>query len=650
MVHLRLLAAALFFCVAAASVSPLRASQDPFPLYDCVTPNVAFWRDIYGRYPSSQGVLHDKRDLRIVYEVLDVEGTWENGARERDRQRIERAKEGYLAILKTLASGASPQTMEEKRVAGLFGAKAMIDDFRLAQDNIRFQSGQKDNFRKGLIRSGAYLEEIKQIMVSYGVPEDLAYLPHVESSFNYKAYSKFGAAGVWQFTESSGKQFKLDVDYAIDERRDPIKATHAAARMLRHNYEKLGTWPLAVTAYNHGINGMLRAKTAKGDYERIFQEHESELFKFASRNFYSEFLAAREVAKNYQAFFGPLPIEPPVNSKAVALPNYAPLDELLQYLKVDLETFKALNPALREPIYSGQKLIPKGYEVRVPQQSKVVRLAENIPAEILKEDQAQTIMYQVRQGDTAFSIARQHGITVAELLRGNGLDEKAVICPEQNLRIPGVGEKGALLITAQYANEQGLTGAAGSPSPVKPAKTATGPDVVTAKDKDQSITKGALCPSPTPAKVLGNLEIELVKQQGKIYGTVRVEAEETLGHYARWLGVRAWDLRRLNGLRYDQTLTVNQQIKLPLAKGSKKRFEAQRYEFHKEMVDDFFAAYRLLEGTRTYQVKAGDTIWSLCQKEFELPFWLIKKYNPSVDFTQLKQGLRLVVPQVTAIR
>lgn len=676
MAYLRLLlAAALCFCVAAGSVSPVRAGQDSFPLYDCITPNVVFWRDIYGKYPSSQGVLHDKRDLRIIYEVLEVEGIWENGARERDRQKIERAKERYLEILKALAAGAPPQTREEKRVAGLFGARATAEDFRLAQDNIRFQSGQKDNFRKGLIRSGAYLEEIKQILASYGVPEDLAYLPHVESSFNYKAYSKFGAAGIWQFTESSGKQFKLDVDYAIDERRDPLKATHAAARMLRHNYELLGTWPLAVTAYNHGINGMMRAKAAKGDYEKIFQEHESELFKFASRNFYSEFLAAREVAKNYQAYFGPLPIEPAVNSKGVVLPNYALVDDLLKHLKVDLDTFKALNPALREPVYLGQKLIPKGYEVRVPQQGKVVRLADSIPPQILKEDQAQTTIYQVRQGDTAYSIARQHGVTVADLLRGNGLDDQAVICPGQNLRIPGAGERGTVVsLVGKKVEPQrsvGLTPVVSGEKPAVPAgaealslvklegapaapqvKAASGAEAATAKATESVVApaKGAQCPPLNPAKVLGNLGVEVVKKQGKAYGTVRVEAEETLGHYARWLGIRAWDLRRLNNLRYEQSLTVNQKLKIPLAKGSKARFEAQRYEFHKEMVEDFFAAYRLLEGTRSYRVKQGDTIWSLCENEFELPFWLVKKYNESVNFAQLKPGVRLVVPRVESIR
>jgi membrane-bound lytic murein transglycosylase D len=682
MVPLRvLLASALFFCVAATNLSPVQAAQDPFPLYDCITPNVAFWRDIYGKYPSTQGVLHDKRDLNIIYEVLDVEGTWETGARERDRQRIERAKERYLDILKSLAAGAPPQNREEKRVAALFGPRATPEEFRLAQDNIRFQSGQKDNFEKGLVRSGAYLAEIKQIMASYGVPEDLAYLPHVESSFNYKAYSKFGAAGIWQFTESSGKQFNLDVDYAIDERRDPLKATHAAARMLRHNYEKLGTWPLAVTAYNHGINGMMRAKAAKGDYERIFLEHESELFKFASRNFYSEFLAAREVAKNYKAYFGAIQVEPPVNSKAVVLPNYAHVNDLVKHLNVDLETFKSLNPALREPVYLGQKLIPKGYEVRVPQQGKAVRLADNIPPEIFKEDQAQTTMYQVRQGDTAYSIALAYGITVTDLLRGNGLDEQSVICPGQNLRIPSLGERRALTamvgkkvepqrpagLTPVVPTEKtvpqpggevvslvklaGASGSAPSAQPVQPVKVAALPEPATAKAPEPAkVAKGAQCPPLTPAKVLGNLGIEVVKKQGKSYGVVRVEAEETLGHYARWLGVRAWDLRHLNNLRYEQALAVNQQVKIPLAKGNKERFEAQRYEFHKEMVEDFFAAYRLLEGTRTYKVKQGDTIWSLCQTEFELPFWLIKKYNESVDFTQLKPGVHLVVPRVESIR
>ena len=148
-----------------------------------------------------------------------------------------------------------------------------------------------DRFREGLIRSGAYVDQIKEIFRSYGLPSDLAYLPHVESSFNPKAYSKFGAAGLWQFMRSTGKRF-LEIDYTLDERRDPIRASHAAARLLKENYKALGTWPMAITAYNHGLAGMMRATRSKGNYEAIFKQYRSRLFKFASRNFYSEFLAA----------------------------------------------------------------------------------------------------------------------------------------------------------------------------------------------------------------------------------------------------------------------------------------------------------------------------------------------------------------------
>lgn len=106
---------------------------------------------------------------------------------------------------------------------------------------------RKDRFRDGLIRSGAYIDEIKRIFRSQGLAEDLAYLPHVESSFNPKAYSKFGASGMWQFTRSTGKHY-MKVGYTIDERRDPIISSHAAAKLLRHNYQKLHNWPLALTA------------------------------------------------------------------------------------------------------------------------------------------------------------------------------------------------------------------------------------------------------------------------------------------------------------------------------------------------------------------------------------------------------------------
>ena len=155
----------------------------------------------------------------------------------------------------------------------------------------------------GLARSGAVIDKFKQTFLSHGLPVDLVYLPCVESSFNFKAYSKFGAAGIWQFTHSTGRRY-MEINYVVDERRDPFISADAAARLLKKNYAELKEWPLAITAYNHGLAGMRRAKNAKGSYEEIVKSYKSRSFKFASRNFYSEFLAARIVAKNPEKYFG----------------------------------------------------------------------------------------------------------------------------------------------------------------------------------------------------------------------------------------------------------------------------------------------------------------------------------------------------------
>jgi membrane-bound lytic murein transglycosylase D len=351
----------LFYCHSAhASVS-----QDSFPVYESMRANVAFWKKVYAEYPTTKGLIHDNRDLAIIYEVVDLASENQAGAGGINKERADRAKEKYRQILLSLAGGQAPQTSEAKRVLALFGGSPSSSQLSQAAEAIRFQQCLKDRFLEGLVRSGAYLAEIKKIFRSYDLPEDLAYLPHVESSFNYKAYSKFGAAGIWQFTQSTGKRF-MTIDYTLDERRDPIRASHAAARFLKENHKKLGSWPLALTAYNHGPSGIMRAKNQLGTYENIFNKYDGQSFGFASRNFYSEFIAAREVAKNYKKYFGNVTLAAPVSFVEVAIPGYAPIKDLSRHFRVDLATLKEFNPALRPPVFEGRKHVPRGYKLRLP--------------------------------------------------------------------------------------------------------------------------------------------------------------------------------------------------------------------------------------------------------------------------------------------
>ncbi|MFC1821580.1 transglycosylase SLT domain-containing protein [Thermodesulfobacteriota bacterium] len=615
-------------------------ASEPFPLYQSIKPNVEFWKKVYTQYSTTEGIIHDARNLNVIYEVIKLK----KDARKINRDRIKRVKSKYRLILQKLASNPEDAGPEAARVAALFGSRTNRRAFRRAMDNIRCQIGQKDRFRQGLIRSGAYLGKIKTIIRSNGLPLDLAYLPHVESSFNPKAFSKFGAAGIWQFTRSTGKRY-LKVGYVLDERRDPIYATFAAAKLLKENFAKLGNWPMAITAYNHGAAGMLRAKKAKGGYENVFKNYSSRTFKFASRNFYSEFLAARGVAKNHKRYFGELKLAAPRKTQKIELKGYASLKDLVGVLDTDPATIRDLNPALRQPVYRGQKYVPKGYVLRLPHKhdKSGLKLSADLPPNIYKPHQKRSRFYVVQKGDTAGRIAMNHRVKLSDLILANNLNTRATVYPGQNLRLPTPGEKRDRVAGLKVASLQ-------VNQPKKQSKQ---------KPKSKQVSPKKISPTPVeqrrpttpvnPEIVTSHLLVEkVVYRKGKPVGFIRVEAEETLGHYAEWLGIPTQKIRTLNGFLYGQVIRTEQRIKLPFGQVSKEAFEEKRFEYHKEIEEDFFASYKIDE-IQPYRVKNGDNIWKLCYEVFEVPFWLIKKYNSHLNFNQLQPSHELVVPVVSEI-
>jgi membrane-bound lytic murein transglycosylase D len=656
---------------------------DPFPVYDSIRPNISFWKKIYSEYSTTQGVIHDSQNLNIIYEVIELKDRNRHGSQKINRDRIRAAKQKYKLILAELREGQAPVGSDERRVADLFGANATPEDFQAAMRNLRCQVGQKDPFREGIVRAGAYLQEIKRIFRDSGLPEDLAYLPHVESSYNPQAYSKFGAAGIWQFTRSTGKRY-MTVSYAVDERRDPIISSQAASQLLKANFKKFQNWPMAITAYNHGVSGMLRAQRREGDYESIFKDYRSRIFKFASRNFYSEFLAAREVARDYQLYFGELVLDEPPKVQEVVLAGYGSLPEIARKLEIEIVVLRKLNPALRDPVICGQKYVPKGFCFRLPHQSD--RDWQDVIAElapqIYKNYQKQSRIYTVQKGDTAGEIARMHGVNLKDLIAANNLDARATIYIDQNLRIPIPAEQPPVLAALQ-PNPAATKSAGNSKEPgqrtetaqpaTKPAQPEETP-VLSSLDFDtiesnrtadsipvqmmpksaepqKRITAGQQKPEPVsiesflnPEVVQGSLAVKYIQtQQGRIIGIIQVEVEETLGHYAEWLEVSAAEIRRLNGLKYGEPIRINEAIKIPMGRVTKAEFEEKRFEYHKELSEDFFASYRV-EKVQIYTIKRGDTIWTLSREHFEVPLWLIKKFNTNLDFSALQPSQKLKIP------
>ncbi len=421
--------------------SPLFAeTADPFPRPFKLKSDIKFWKRVFTEVDTSHGLIHDNRHLDVVYEVISLP----KKVSKRTRNRlIERAKDRYKKILIKLAKGQRKRLhTKEKEVLRLWPKNVSNKTLKAAANRLRFQLGQADKFRAGWIRAGAWQAYIKKQLKEQGLPEGLAALPHVESSFNPEAYSHVGAVGIWQFTRSTGRRF-MRVDHVVDERMDPYKSAEAAARLLKYNYTLLGSWPLAITAYNHGAAGMRRAvrKLGTKNIVTILHRYKSRTFGFASRNFYVAFLAAMEVDKNASKYFGPQKRNSTLKTEIVQIPAYVTVSSVQKALDIDLVVLKKYNLGLRPSVWNGKKLIPKGYELRVKCHRKCGTAAaaiQKIRATERFDRQIPDRYYKVRRGDNLSRIASQHRVSIRDLLELNSLRSRHRIRIGQVLRLPAL--------------------------------------------------------------------------------------------------------------------------------------------------------------------------------------------------------------------
>ncbi|MEE9571002.1 MAG: LysM peptidoglycan-binding domain-containing protein [Gammaproteobacteria bacterium] len=440
--------------VAVGAAGSVGAQTRDLPRPAELEPDVQFWVRVYTEVDTKSGYIHDSQNLAAVYRVV----RFRDDISRRDRTRqLNQAYQDVRDVLAVLADGKrTGLTAEERQLLALWPEDVSNSELRDSSRRLRFQLGQSDRFRAGLIRSGTWRTYIEDVLAERGLPPELVALPHVESSFNPTAYSKVGAAGMWQFTRSTGLRY-MRIDHIVDERRDPFISTIAAARLMENNYDVLQSWPLAITAYNHGQAGMRRAIRQLGTdaIETILRNYEGRTFGFASRNFYTAFLAAIQVDADYEQYFGPLDIERAVDTTLVEVPDYLTVATLQSALDTDRGVLRSWNPALTDAVWGGDKFVPRGFDLRLPAAMKAdaIRDLAAIPDAQRYAVQMPDIIHRVRSGDTVSEIATRYRVSVSSLVQLNGLRSRNFIRTGQILRLPG--SEGTLPMTlAQVNGEQ----------------------------------------------------------------------------------------------------------------------------------------------------------------------------------------------------
>jgi len=426
---------------------------------------VDFWKMIFAKYGENQQVFHFRDKPWVVYAVLDYSKFKQKySGKEYERRKTKAGDQQTAEIrhsLQHLHAGNEPRNPFERRIQTMF--KALEGNTKahykkaLEDKQIRSQTGIKERFAKGISRSHRYLPAIEKIFSGEGLPLEVARLPLIESSFDYTARSSVGAAGVWQFMPATGRSY-MRINSYIDERLDPILASRAAAKYLSHAYKRLGSWPLAVTSYNHGVTGVLRAANAIGsrDIYTIIKNYRSESFGFASSNFYVELLAAVDIERDHNRYFPGMPLEDPIHFDEVQLGRPEPFHVLLRASQMSKEEFLALNLAFLRPTVEGRAPVPSRFLLKVRHgtgaavakklgHGKVYSLdgANLLYEQELVERKAETKTtsqgYTVKSGDTVGSIAQRFGVSSRELMAVNGISDPKKLRVGKAIKIPGSG-------------------------------------------------------------------------------------------------------------------------------------------------------------------------------------------------------------------
>jgi membrane-bound lytic murein transglycosylase D len=630
-----------------------------FPADSIVKTRAHFWFHIFAMISESEGLVHDAERLEIVYGKVNAPGAYTRSGRAWVASALQATRSDLLALAawrSTTGAGSSTEPSDPvlkslaKTVPAYWDSAAIV----ASAERLRFQRGLRERFLAGLTRSYRWLPVIESTFVSRGLPKRLQYLPHVESSFMPSAYSKVGAAGMWQFMKSTGKRYGLKANYLLDERRDPAKSTEAAARLLADSHRLVGTWPLALTGYNHGPSGVRRAVNAVGssDLDVIIRNYDGKRFGFASGNFFAEFLAASSAAILADSLFPGHPKHEPLATLTFALPKAVGVPVLLKQTGLSPLEMESFNLALRPAVFRGKATLPKGMNLHLPATLDSARLAALrqglLPAALASDLEPGLVV----AAENRAPVDKAAAPGVSEVSSGSALaaaapgkaaqvmrrDDKpqARLSAASPVAVPAKGRPEAVLRPASEPLASALEIPAAISEPKASERMASPGDLLAL-----SASVGDRV-HPWDAFHSGVYGLEYARERGRL--SFSSGPQETLSHYAEWSGLGMSAVRTANRLRGRRGLNLGRKVVLPLDSTQADAFIKRREENYRAIEEDFYGSYHVAS-LEPLPVTRGFSVWDLAMKK-DLPFWLLQKHNAGRDLAALHPGDTVLVPVV----
>jgi len=427
---------------------------------------------------------------------------------------------------------------------------------------VRYFTGPgRKYYTRWLGRSTRYRPMMYRELDKAGLPRDLVYLSMIESGYNAHAYSHAAAAGLWQFIPSTGKLYKLRIDWWVDERRDPEASVHAAIAFLGELHNMFGDWRLAWGAYNGGP-GRIRRATKQAGSKDFWTLARGPYLHSETDNYVPKIMAAAIIGHHPERYgFTGIEFQEELVYETARVDGSVELEVLAKCAGTTVDEIKALNPALRR--YATP---PEGYDVRLPvgKQDTFVAALAKVP----KTERVTVVRHTVRRGETLSKIAARYGTSTSSLQRANGLKNANRIYVGMSLTVPRSGSGSSTMVAAAKSTTR--TDARPTPKPSRPSThtVRSGENLSSiAKKYGMSVDQIRKANGLSGSKILVGQKLKLSGSSGGTSSgsstrTHVVRKGESLGSIATRYGVSVASLQKANGIRNASHIVVGQKIKV----------------------------------------------------------------------------------------